>query len=436
MRRFTGGALILVAILYGMLPAVQILAYAETGSSFKLMAIIDYAIAIAAYFWILNDVVLAAKIPMLQRLLPYDRGVRLHVLGGVGVIFFTYVHAFYKLLSGIFIDPVSLALLVLFSLVFVVAVIWVRTPIFGFVFRFIGRLRREPARYDRTRSIHRWLGALMGLLMLVHITYAGVLGSVPAWSSAVYLIYFLFVVVVFFSALIRRHRTVQVRLIGKSRAGSVQVLHFERPKGIRYRPGQFGYLRIMPPTSGGYEAWRFRKEIHPFSFLSIPSENTVSFGVSSRGDFTGSLGDLPAGTVAQILGGFGGFTPRYDRPLCLIGTGVGMVPVLSILKQVLAERSETSVTAYLVTRSPEDLVEPETIHAFENGPPYLTIHPIFTRHSHERLTAERFARDLGNPGLWQCYICSSDAVRGSIIRELEKFGIPARRIRYEKFGLT
>jgi predicted ferric reductase len=212
--------------------------------------------------------------------------------------------------------------------------------------------------------------------------------------------------------------------------GDNLVLHFERQPGFSYRPGQFAYLNIRGSGDPAIDAQQ-----HPFSFLSAPDDHHLSFGVRAVGDYTTALAGLAVGTQAAISGGYGDFVPGYSAPTCLIGTGIGIVPILSILKAAARHRPAMLVTAILAARKREDFLghDGEELAGADGR---MDVHCIVTSESRQRITRELLAERLEAPQRTDYYVCASEPVRFRILQELESLRVDRRRIHFESFEVS
>lgn len=143
--------------------------------------------------------------------------------------------------------------------------------------------------------------------------------------------------------------------------GSVASYRF-KPQGRvpKFRAGQFLHIALdeyHPDTQ-----W---PESRVFSIASAPSERGIELAVtiSVKGPFTERIfKTLKKGSECWLKLPYGEFLFPPDRHLTLIAGGVGITPYLSLLKQMLEEKSEQVVTLCYGVRSAEhylfgDLIE-------------------------------------------------------------------------------
>jgi ferredoxin-NADP reductase len=117
----------------------------------------------------------------------------------------------------------------------------------------------------------------------------------------------------------------------------------------RFQTGQFLHLALddYHPDS----PW---PESRVFSIASSPSERTTELAVtiSVKGRFTERIfNTLEKGSTCWLKLPYGEFLFPPDRHLVLIAGGVGITPYLSLLKQMLEERSNQSVSLCYGIRS-------------------------------------------------------------------------------------
>lgn len=119
---------------------------------------------------------------------------------------------------------------------------------------------------------------------------------------------------------------------------------------LNYQAGQFVWLKLksfMPL----YE--------NPFSISSAPTKpaHELSFIIKDLGDFTHHVTELNAGDLVYVSQAYGNFgqsiqsdtkSIRKDTPLVLIAGGVGIAPMISLLRQLITSQGEINQPIHLI----------------------------------------------------------------------------------------
>jgi ferredoxin-NADP reductase len=204
------------------------------------------------------------------------------------------------------------------------------------------------------------------------------------------------------------------------------VLRLEVPRP--HRAGQHYVVRLTAPD--GYTAQR------SYSVASSPGTTGIELTVErlDGGEVSTFLHDeLRVGDELEVRGPIGGwFVWDGQAPALLVGGGSGVVPLMAMLR--LARRSGRNDLVRLVVsvRSPDDLLYagelpgPETTVAYTRAAP-----PTATR-ALGRLRAEDL-EPLVRPDV-TAYVCGSSGFADAAGRLLLAAGVPADRIRVERFG--
>jgi ferredoxin-NADP reductase len=117
----------------------------------------------------------------------------------------------------------------------------------------------------------------------------------------------------------------------------------------RFQAGQFLHLALDE-----YHPEQQWPESRVFSIASSPAERTTELAVtiSVKGRFTERIfNTLEKGSTCWLKLPYGEFLFPPDRHLVLIAGGVGITPYLSLLKQMLEEKSNQSVSLCYGIRS-------------------------------------------------------------------------------------
>lgn len=423
--------LLLVALLYAVLPAVQAWVYLSGLPFADTNDVLNFAASIVAYHWLLANVLIGLKLPLLQNSLPYDLRIRLHVWSTLGLTAFLAWHSVYTIfLKAKEIDVVSWSLMALFLGILFLSVLWIPLPgLKALRSRLVGAFQWGFLKsYDWLKASHKVLFFALAGLSYVHVIQAEIVAEVPVWSAWAYQGLFLVTVAAFLWT--RIHNLTLPRLEVQSvvtSGGIVRVALAGHPR-LRYRAGQFAFLR--------FENDDLRGEEHPFSFTTARHEPNVGFAVRALGDFTSKVATLQPGDRVKVNGGFGAFHPASGRrPLALIGSGIGAAPLVSILKDIGHREPNREVVCLLSVTRRDELVDQAALDELTAVMPHLTLKVFVTEENPTLYGPELFAREFAHPQKYQYYLCSSDRVRTIVIDALRSLGVPKRAIHFEAFHL-
>ncbi len=206
-------------------------------------------------------------------------------------------------------------------------------------------------------------------------------------------------------------------------------------RGLSYRAGQFAWIAF-----GGR---RFPLFDHPFSIASAPSAGAdLSFVVKESGDFTGGIGTIPLGTKVGIDAPHGSFVlPEGSAgPLLLVAGGVGIAPILGILRELKARGDRRSIRLIYAGMRPEGMIAPERIRLEGGG---LDLKAVFLaeeaghdwQYARGRVTSEVIAEALDglDRGQVEAMLCGPGAMMCATCDLITAAGVPLSAIRYERF---
>ncbi|WP_171231135.1 ferric reductase-like transmembrane domain-containing protein [Ruegeria sp. HKCCA6707] len=188
-------------------------------------------------------------------------------------------------------------------------------------------------KYETWRLFHG-LGALVLVCLLLHHTvYAGRYGGHPSLSYLWFVLTGIAVGTLLYVYLVRPFRQ-------RKRPWSVSTVSRLTPrqwelrlkpvghKGLTYEAGQFAWLNV------GHSPFSLNE--NPFSISSAPGGGPeVSFVIKELGDFTCGLGQIAQQTPVYLDAPHGNLSikNRSENGIVLIAGGVGIAPMLSILRQ-------------------------------------------------------------------------------------------------------
>jgi 3-phenylpropionate/trans-cinnamate dioxygenase ferredoxin reductase subunit len=211
-----------------------------------------------------------------------------------------------------------------------------------------------------------------------------------------------------------------------------------RDRIFSFEPGQYAFLR-WPHAA-------VAPETHPFTITS-PSvdQQTLQFAIKASGDFTETLAQLKPRDIAQIDGPYGRFTLsafRRVRSLVMVAGGIGVTPMLSILRSLALQEQRPAVTLIWSNRTGEDIPYREELAQIQEQWPELSIHYILTQDqtlpgAHYGRLDKKFLQTLVPDYQSDTHVmlCGPYSMIRDLSRALRRLGYPRRIIHYEIFAL-
>jgi predicted ferric reductase len=202
-----------------------------------------------------------------------------------------------------------------------------------------------------------------------------------------------------------------------------------------FQAGQFFMLRIL--TSRQW--WR----PHPFSLSHFDNES-LGFTIGIRGDDTSWLTQNQVGTGVILEGPFGVFTElkRSKPDVVLMGSGIGITPILSLANTVAAQPGDVSIL-YRVSdlASAPLLSELETVSKERGHTLHLEVGPrgpggVFSITSSQiggndaSVLLSKFPKLHAS----DIYICGPKPWTDKVMETLEQLGVSKTQIHLEEFA--
>ncbi len=300
--------------------------------------------------------------------------------------------------------------------------------------------REKLGRYGVWRASHGLLALAAVVFLVLHILRAGHYARFFPLDA----LWPMLAIVVMASALtVYGDRALQMATTKWRVAGNRKVaeglweltLSHNGGKGLACRAGQFAWIAF-----GGR---RFPVFDHPFSIASAPSAgNDLSFIIKESGDFTGRIGTIPVGTKVGLDAPHGSFVLAEESsdPLLLVAGGVGIAPILAILRELAARGDRRPVRLIYAGMRPQAMIAPERIVLEAGG---LDLKAIFLaeeagpdwQHDRGRVTPGTLAEALDGLDRSQvrAMLCGPGAMMCAACDLLSAAGVPLAAIRYERF---
>ncbi|WP_454828691.1 ferredoxin reductase family protein [Pseudoxanthomonas wuyuanensis] len=298
----------------------------------------------------------------------------------------------------------------------------------GLMFIVLLALNRN-IRYGLWRWWHKLSGPLFAVVVLHWLSFRSPIALASPAGVWLAVLSALGIAAALYKLLLYRHLSgrAEYRVVAVSPGQAAAHLQLEPVgKGITFRPGQFGFLRMK---SDGL------REPHPFTVASGSSANgQVDFVIRALGDFTAALvAGCRVGMHAEIHGPYGRFERRRRlRREIWIGGGVGISPFIAWLKDPQAGGFDKVTLFYFFTPGREfPAVEVLQSLAHERGAEFV---PIADGPSSEefRRRFAAIAEDAG-PDAVGVDFCGPQGLLREIRRRMRASAVPEANLRHEYF---
>ncbi|MDP2792491.1 MAG: 2Fe-2S iron-sulfur cluster-binding protein [Sulfurisoma sp.] len=219
-----------------------------------------------------------------------------------------------------------------------------------------------------------------------------------------------------------------------------------------FLPGQFLTFRLDVPTAAGVR----EQIVRCYSLSDAPQPDHYRVSIKRVPAPAGS--DLPPGRSSnhfhdhvavgsnlQVRAPGGHFhIDRSNAPVVLIGGGIGITPMLSMLNWCLTEQPGREVWLFYGVRNSREPVMTAQLEALAAAHPSFHLHLCFS----DPLPEDMAGRDFHHAGRvdvqllrtqlplkpYHFYICGPTPMMESLVTALEAWGVPDSHIHFEAFG--
>jgi len=389
---------------------------------------------LGAYLALLQ-LLLLARLPVLERPVGFERLARWHRVGGAACVTLLVVHAVlitagYTVGDGISL-PDEIARLITGYPGVITAVAGLALLVAVAVTSAAAARRR--LRYETWYFIHLYAYLAVALAFSHQLATGTDFVGEPAARAYWYALYVvtLGVLVVFRLGvpLVRslRHRLRVTRVIE------------EAPGVVSVEIGGVGLDRLGA-RAGQFFTWRFLTrdhwwEAHPFSLSAAPDGRRLRITVKAVGDYTRRLKAIPPGTRVIAEGPFGVFTTAARRRprVALIAGGVGITPIRALLEDMPG--SPGDITVVYRALQPEDVIlrhELDEIAARRGA----VVHYVLGDHRGDAslLSPQHLQQLIPDIAERDVYLCGPPAMTEATRASLDSSGVSRRHIYTERFA--
>jgi predicted ferric reductase len=400
---------------------------------------------------LLVQLLLAARVPWVDRVYGADRALKAHRVLGRVTVPLVLVHvetlvlgyaarghrgAWFAVLGEpfvmLFTVPDMLTALAATVLLVVVAITSVR-----FALRAIG--------YERWHLVHLTAYAAVALSIPHQLSIGSDLSRSPVVRTYWLMLYVLVAgSVVWWRVLVpvvrsTRHR-IRVEAVVEEAPGVWSVwLRGRRLDQLNARSGQFFNWRFNAPG--------LRTFAHPWSLSRMPEDNRLRLTVRDLGDHSRAVANLRRGTRVLIEGPYGAFTTerRTRRKVLLLAAGIGVTPIRALAEELASAPGTRpgDVTVAYRANAGEELAlraELEQLTGRDGHQLHLLVGPpvqgswLPGGHLPGRDDAERLRHLVPDLRRHEVYLCGPPVWMDLVRRSLRKAGVRRQSIHDERFS--
>ena len=284
---------------------------------------------------------------------------------------------------------------------------------------------KEKQHYEWWRWTHRG-GAILAVSFIVwHIV-----GLDQLVNSAPWLLFFLILLISIVTLLVsrwirsRKHKKHTVAAIKQeSPTVSTITLTPTTSSGIKFTAGQFVWVRL------NRNIWA---EDHPFTIASSEYEHDLKITFRHSGDWTtNSLSTLVPGKTVWVDGPHGAMNLSRvpaGSGIALIGVGVGLTPVMSVLRTLTYEKAQHPIFVFISPNEElflEELADMDD--QFPNISVFLTVKKPLNKHI--------FSKNIDDPQSWHFLVCGGASMVVDCQSVLQELDVPESHILTEQFEI-
>lgn len=136
--------------------------------------------------------------------------------------------------------------------------------------------------------------------------------------------------------------------------------------------------------------------------------------------------------------------PDPSVPVVLIGGGIGITPMMSMLRWCIANQPQRVVHLFYGLRNSDEHAFKSALEAMAASHPALQLHVVYSRplacdlagrdYQHAGHVNVELLRTVLPPGRREFYMCGPPAMMQTLVPALAEWGVPMADIHYEAFG--
>jgi len=218
-------------------------------------------------------------------------------------------------------------------------------------------------------------------------------------------------------------------------ARDIKTFRLGRPDGFAFKAGQFVAIRLRADGKEHVRCYSIssRPEAQGYMEISVKRLGSVSATLHASVRAGGTLAvKAPAGAFVYPAGD--------DRPIVLIAGGIGITPLMSMLRHGLDTEPMRPVTLVYSVRTPQDIAFHDEIRALARRHPQFS--PVIVVTDVEvtaadmfgdRVTAAFLSATVPDLAHSTCMVCGPPLMIDDVKAMLASLGVPGAQVHYEIF---
>jgi ferredoxin-NADP reductase len=214
----------------------------------------------------------------------------------------------------------------------------------------------------------------------------------------------------------------------------IRTFRMARPEGFEFKAGQFVAIRVRADG---------KEHVRCYSVSSAPAaRGHLEISVKRLGVVSGALHAMVRpGSMMSVKAPVGAFVypAGEDRPIVLIAGGVGITPLMSMLRHAVDEEPMRPVTLFYSAKTQEDIAFYDELRLLNRRHAQLRVcfaittgdapRESFPGHVNEALLTT-IAPDLAHAS---CFVCGPQPMIEAMTTTLVALGVPRAQIHFEIF---
>jgi predicted ferric reductase len=441
-------AMAFLAVLLAPVLLAPLLYGPQVGGGATLLSGLSVGMGLLATSMLVCAVVLPSRLRSLTRTFGIDGVLGIHRFVGLAVTLLVGLHIVLVVLT----NPANLALFNVMSAPNRARAATGATVALGALIALTMLRRRLQHRYEVWRWVHLALAGSALVLSALHIWWLNHLVRNPSMRA-------MFVILALGVLVVLGYRWLWLPVFGAGREYMVRELRPESAtvstlvleprrdacngprrgyRTLEFAPGQFAWIRLSPSV---------RSQEHPFTIASSAHLGLwTEFTIRHSGDFTNEIRLLKPGDSVWVDGPHGAFTLDLRRTtgLVMIAGGVGITPMMSMLRTLAHRRDQRPHRLLMVAGTVEELLfraevrqlaqrlDLTVVELLRRPPPRWT---GATGTIDEQLLTKVLPGKFRRNQL-DYYLCGPPAMVADVLTVLDGLDVPHPRIHTEQFDMV